>query len=105
MTLDLTEEDLASPPAPRKFIQLKDSDMVPGLVKRWKGQLKKLETMQVSCRVVEGDCYRKTKEADFPLMIAFPLIFGSKCDCGRVHFCIDAEDDVAKNLGILKADE
>ena len=78
--------------------------MVPGLLKWWKEQLEKLETMQVSCRVVEGDCYRKT-EANYPLMIAYPLFFGSKCDCGQVHFCINAEDDRAKNLGFLKANE
>ena len=104
ITLTLTEEDLASPPAPRKFVKLNYPDLVPRLVNQWKEQLVKLEEMEVSCRVVEGDEYRKD-EQNSPLIAVYPLIFGSKCDCSAIHFCIDAEDAMAKSLGILKPDE
>ena len=104
--LDVTEEDLASPP-PRNvriFAQLKNSDLVPSLVNLWKKELNVLEEMQVSCRVVEEDDYR-TDPVGSSLLAVYPLIFGSKCDCGAVHFCIDAEEAMAKSCGFLEADE
>ena len=111
LTIDVDGDDLASPPSRRKFIQLNNADLVPRLVKQWKEELKMLEIMDVSCRVVVDDEYvqqmyndRSTHQVCRTKCV-YPLIFASKCDCGQVHFCIDAEDDSAKCFGFLKADE
>ena len=103
LRLDLQEEDLASPPSTRKFVQLKIPGFVPHLVKDWREKLDCLELMEVDCRVVIKDKYMARDENSWSPDI-YPMIFGSKCDCGVVHFCIDAEDAAAKSLGFLKPD-
>lgn len=89
LTLDVSDEDLASPPLNGKFVQLCDGGFLPRLVKKWKAELKMLELVDISCRgAKDGEYYT-----------LYPLIFGSLCDCGTVHFCVDAEDAAAKRFG------
>ena len=35
----------------------------------------------------------------------FPLIFGSRCDAGKMHFWTDADDAGAQNLGFLPSED
>jgi len=97
LTLDVSEAELAAP-APescRKFVQLNDRDIMPQLVQRRKEEFNMLEVMDVSCCVVK----------DQRASGLYPLVFASICDCGTVHFHIDAESAAAKCLGFLKSDE
>ena len=108
LTIDITEEDLASPPpeTQRKFVKLKNSYFAPNLVQQWKERLEKLEMIDISCRIVEGDKYRINEfDSDIDRVAVYPMIFGSTCDCGKVHFYIDAEDAAAKRYGFLQNDD
>ena len=62
---------------------------MPRLVDRWKEELKLLELVDVSCRAAKVGEYNKLH----------PLVFGSLCDCGTVHYCVDAENSAAKRFG------
>ena len=95
LILDVPAEDLVSSPSLRKFVQLKDADFMPRLVNQWKADLHQLQLVDVSCRVVVDGNY-----ADI-----YPLVYGSKCDCGSVHFHVDAESAAAKCLGFRRANE
>ena len=89
LTLDVSDDDLASPPMRGKFVQLCDGAFLPRLVKKWKEELKMLQLVDVSCRVAKDGEYHTL----------YPLVFGSLCDCGTVHFCVDAESAAAKRFG------
>lgn len=96
LTLDVREANLISPPSKNKFVKLSDPDFVPNVVNRWKVELKMLELMDVSCHLIVDDKYT------FRL---YPLVFATKCDCGAIHYHIDAESAAAESLGFLKPDE
>ena len=99
----------------RKFVQLQDSDFVPRLANEWRAKLNMLEDLDVVCRVIRDGKYITRLEIEalmklLPLVddeivvCFFPLLFGSKCDCGRMHIWTDAKDASAKCLGFLEPD-
>ena len=111
LILDVNEGDLSSPPSERKFIKLNQPEFVPRLVNRWKEELKLLELMDVSCRVIIDDKYSGYAHAEFYSvrtslrLYLYPLVFATKCDCGTVHFHIDAQSEAAQCLGFLAPDQ
>ena len=103
MALDVTGKDVAAPPSSkRKFVKLTDAGLVPGLVRTWKEKLTKLQEMDVFCRYVVDDNYVLGPGDDINL---FPLIYGSRCDAGRIHFWTDANDAAEENLGFLNEED
>lgn len=99
LSLGVHGNDLASPPSWRKFVELRDANFIPGLVTNWKADLNRLELLDVSCRMVTVFNNLPWQSNDTSV---YPLVYGRKCDCGRVHFHIDAEGALAKCLGFLK---
>ena len=91
LSLDVSEAELAAPPSRGKFVQLNDPYFMRRLVESWKEGLNELECVDISCRVVK----------DRTVSAPYPLAFASLCDCGKVHFHVDAEGPAAKRLGFL----
>lgn len=110
LTIDVNRREIASDQPPqqpplRMFLKLRDSDFVPQLEKSWKEELHHLELMDVSCRVIVGDSYEYFVDNDdydddgdlSRARFKFSLLsFGSKCDCGQIHFHIVDKDFTAK---------
>ena len=112
--LDFVEDTVR---ARRKFVQLKDTAVVPRLVNDWREKLSRLETIDVVSRFATVDngkirFYERLgfefNDLDGPIsrhLAHFPVIFGCRCDCGDVHFWTDAESASAKCLGFLEPAE
>ena len=99
--LDINEKDVAPPPTSRRqLVQLSDTALVPDLVRRWKETLLELEIIDVVCRlVVDGKYSHSSDYFSSERICLSPLIFGSRCDAGKMHFWTDGDDAGAKNLG------
>ena len=103
--LDINEKDVApSPTSRRQLVQLSDAALVPDLVRRWKETLLELEIIDVVCRFVVDGKYSYSEDKrpghffsskDIRL---FPLIFGSRCDAGKMHFQTDGVFETEKEL-------
>lgn len=111
LAVDVNQEDLSSPidivdgqlnnlsrRSRREFIQMKDSKLVSRLATEWQSKLHMLEEVDVCCRVISDDRYVTRIDVGLQryaprdnVVCFFPLLFGSKCDCGKTHIWTDTK--------------
>ena len=78
------------------------------MVDDWRKNLEFLQVLDIVCRVLVAKSEYASrpdlqlKEGGFVAL--FPLVYASACDCGKVHFWMDAKEKSAKCLGFLETE-